>query len=96
MSIIETEVKNLRLEMRREFAEMRKLICGKNIVGSWVSQSMACAMLNIKPRRMRDIRMHLDKQEKKTGVIRWRKSAGKKIEYYKPDLEAWLNRTTIQ
>jgi len=82
--------------MRKEFAEMRKLICGKNIVGNWVAQNMACAMLNIKPRRMRDIRKHLDKDGKQVGAIRWRKSAGKKIEYYKPDLEAWLNNIQVQ
>lgn len=96
MSIIETEVKNLKLEMRQGFADIRKLICGKNIIGNWVAQSMACAMLNIKPRRMRDIRKHLDKKGKTVGVIRWRKSAGNKIEYYKPDLEAWLNKINMQ
>jgi len=96
MPAIETEVKKLRLEMLQGFQEIRKLICGKNIVGNWVAQNMACAMLGIGKRRIAQIRKHIDKDGKTAGSIRWRKSSGRKIEYYKPDLELWLNKVNVQ
>jgi hypothetical protein len=96
MPTIETEFKKLRLEIKTEMADLRKLICGRNIVGNWVAQDMACAMLGIKRRRIAQIRKHLDKDKKQVGCIRWRKSKGNKIEYYKPDLESWLNNINVQ
>lgn len=96
---IETEIKKLRQEfssVRSDLAELRKLICGKNLVGNWVKQELACVMLNVKPRRMRDIRKHIDKDGKTVGCIRWRKGSGKTVEYYKPDLEAYISKITVQ
>lgn len=93
--IVETEIRRLKQEMRDGFAEIRKLICGKNIVGSWVMQPMACAMLNVKPRRMREIRMHLGANKNIVGSIRWRKGKGKSVQYYKPDLEKYLNQISV-
>lgn len=95
MPVWETEIKKLRLEIREQFQEMRKLICGKNIVGTWVMQPMACAMLNVSPRRMRDIRIHTDKHGKVVGHIRWRKGKGRTVQYHKADLEKYLNEITI-
>lgn len=96
MPAIETEVKKLRAEMLQGFQEMRKLICGKNIVGNWVSQDMSCAMLDVGKRRMSQIRKHIDSNGQPIGFIRWRKSSGKKIEYWKPDLEKWLSNIQVQ
>lgn len=96
MAVIETEFKHFRQEVRREFQELRNLICGKNIVGNWVKQPMACAMINVKPRQIRNIRLHTDKHGKAIGCIRWRKGRGKTVEYYKPDLEKYLSKITIQ
>lgn len=95
MAVWETEMRKLKQEMRQGFDEIRKLICGKNIVGSWVMQPMACAMLNVGPRRMRKIRIHLDNNGKTVGCIRWRKGSGKSVQYYKPDLEKYLNKITV-
>jgi hypothetical protein len=94
--VIETLIKNMHADLKKEITELRKLIVGKNLVGNWVKQPIACAMLNVKPRRLRDVRIHLDANNNKVGVIRWRKGAGKTVEYYKPDLEKYLSKITIQ
>lgn len=83
------------MEFRFEMQELRKLIVGKNIVGNWVKQPMACAMINVKPRQLRNIRIHLDKNNNTVGQIKWRKGKGKTVEYWKPDLENYLNQITI-
>lgn len=96
MAVFETEIKKLRNEMRMGFQELRKLICGKNIVGNWVKQPMACAMISVSPRQLRNIRIHSDKNGKVVGTIRWRKGSGKSVEYYKPDLEKYLSKIVVQ
>lgn len=93
--ILETRMKRLEERVINEIAELRKLIMGKNIVGNWVKQPMACAMINVKPRQMRNLRIHLDKHGKKVGTIKWRKGRGKTVEYFKPDLEKYLNQITV-
>lgn len=92
---IETRFKRLEDRVISEISELRKLIVGRNLVGNWVMQPMACAMLNVSPRRMRDIRIHTDKHGNVTGTIRWRKGKGKTVQYYKPDLEKYLDQITI-
>jgi hypothetical protein len=97
MSVIETEIRMLRQELRQELKELRQLIAGRNmaIMGNYVKQDVACTMLNIKARRLADIRIHIDKDGKKVGCIRWRKGAGRTVEYHKADLEKYLSKITI-
>lgn len=95
MSVIETEIRKLRQEFRSDIQELRKLIVGKNIVGNWVKQPMACAMIDVSPRQMRNIRIHTDKHGNALGDIKWRKGKGKTVEYWKPDLEKYLNQITV-
>lgn len=94
--IIETRLRRLEEKMEKGFAEIRSLICGKNIIGNWVSQPMACAMLNVKARQLQNIRIHQDKDGKLVGVIRWRKGSGRSVQYHKADLEKYLNKITVQ
>lgn len=94
--ILETTIKQLRREMQDGFAEIRKLIMGKNIVGNWVSQPVACAMINVKPRQLRNLRIHQDASGKITGTIRWRKGNGRTVQYHKADLEKYINLVTVQ
>jgi len=94
--VVETEIRKLREEVKTQFAEMRMLLLGKNIVGTWVSQQVACAQLNILPRRLRDIRLHANKMGKMQGSIRWRKGNGKMVQYHKGDIEKYLSQTTMQ
>jgi hypothetical protein len=89
---IETEIKKLRAEIR----ELKELLMKRNVTSAWVKQDQACVELAIKPRRLRDIRIHTDKNGNKVGVIRWRKGRGKTIEYYKPDLEKHLSLINVQ
>lgn len=95
MAVWETEIKKMRQEMLAQFQDMRKLLLGQNIIGKWVNQDTACATLNIGKRRLADIRIHLDKNNTKVGCIRWRKGKGKSIQYYKADIESYLNQNTI-
>jgi hypothetical protein len=97
MSVLETEIKRLREEQQQMFKELRQLIAGRNMamLGSYVKQDVACEMLNIKTRRLADIRIHTDKDGKKVGCIRWRKGAGRTVEYHKADLEKYLSKITI-
>lgn len=92
--VIETEIKRLREEMKQEFHELRKLITGRNITGNWVKQEVACAMLEILPRQLRNVRKHLDPNGKAVGSIAWRKGKGRTVEYYKPDIEKYLSKIT--
>ncbi len=94
MAVVETEIRKLKQEMRDGFAELRKLICGRNIAGNWVMQPMACAMLNLSARRLREVRIH-EKDGKRVGCIRWRKGKGRSVQYWKPDLERYLNETSV-
>lgn len=93
--IIETRLRRLEEKMDQGFDEIRRLICGKNIVGNWIMQEMACAMINVKPVRLRQIRIHADKDGKTIGCIRWRKGKGRTVQYHKADLEKYLNEITI-
>lgn len=93
--IIETRLKRLEDKMDRGFDEIRRLICGKNIVGNWIMQDMACAMIDVKPGRLRQIRIHADREGKIVGCIRWRKGAGRSVQYHKADLEKYLNEITV-
>lgn len=93
--VLETQLRKLQEEMRQGFAELRSLISGKNIIGNWVSQPMACAILNVKPRQLRNIRIHADASGKTVGCIRWRKGKGRSVQYHKEDLQRYLNEITI-
>jgi hypothetical protein len=95
MAIIETEFRLFKQEVREQFAEMRKLIVGKNLVGNWVMQPMACAMINVTARQLRNIRIHTLQSGEVTGQIRWRKGKGRTVQYYKPDLEKYLDQITV-
>lgn len=92
---VEIRLKRMEEKLTSQIDELRKLIVGRNLVGNWVKQPMACAMLNVQPRQLRRLRIHLDVNGKKTGTIKWRKGKGKSVEYWKPDLEAYLNQITI-
>jgi len=91
----ETEIRKLRQEMRDKHMELVRLITSRNLIGNWVKQDIACAIISVKPRRMRDIRIHTDKYGKAVGCIKWRKGKGKTVEYWKPDLENYLNQITV-
>lgn len=88
--IVETEIKHLRLEFKKDMQDLRKLIVGKMLGTTWVQQPYACALVNVKPRRLRDIRIHLDKDSKVVGCIKWKKGKGRAVLYYKPDLEKYI------
>ena len=94
--IIETRLKHLEQKMTTGFAELRSLIMGKNIVGNWVMQPVACAMINVKPRQLRNLRIHKDASGKMVGCIRWRKGKGRTAQYHKADLEKYMNQFTVQ
>lgn len=94
--IIETRLKHLEQKMEKGFAEIRQLLYGKNIVGNWVMQDVACAMINVKASRLRQIRIHENKKSGKVvGCIRWRKGKGRTPQYHKADLEKYLNEITV-
>ncbi len=93
--ILETRLRRLEEKVEKGFQEIRQLICGKNIVGNWVMQPMACAMLNVKPRQLRNLRIHLDGNGRTVGCLRWRKGKGRTVHYHKADLEKYLNEITI-
>lgn len=93
--IIETRLKHLEQKVEKGFAEIRSLIMGKNIVGNWVFQPIACAMINVKPRQLCNLRIHKDKRGNIVGCIRWRKGTGRTAQYHKADLEAYLNKITV-
>jgi len=95
MLISETEFKKLKEEIRKEFSEIKNLLYGKGILNNWVKQNIACAMLNVKPRQLQNIRIHFDKNKNKVGSIRWRKGRGRTIEYHKSDIENYLNSVTV-
>lgn len=96
MLVSPTDVRRMvRQELKVQLDEIRKLIMGKGTVGNWVKQDMACIMLDVKSRRLRDIRYHQDAAGKVVGSIKWRKGKGKTIEYWKPDIEKFLNHITV-
>jgi hypothetical protein len=94
--IVETRLRRLEEKMDKGFAELRSLICGKNIIGNWVSQPIACAMLHVKKRQLYNLRIHTDKDGRMVGSIRWRKGRGRTVQYHKQDLESYLNQITVQ
>jgi len=89
MSVAETEIRKLRIELRTEIQQLRKMIATRLVADVWVNQSMACALLNVKPRQLANIRKHLDKNQQPTGSIAWKKGKGKSCLYYKPDIEKY-------
>lgn len=93
--IIETRLRKMEERMEKGFAELRSLICGKNLVGNWVSQKMTCAMLTVKPRQLQNIRIHKGKDGKIAGTIRWRKGEGRSVQYHKDDIQKYLNAITV-
>jgi hypothetical protein len=93
--VVELEIKKLREEFKSQLDDLRKLIMGRNIVGNWVKQPIACAMIDVQPRQLRNLRIHVDASGKRSGSIRWRKGKGKTREYHKADLEAYLNEITV-
>jgi hypothetical protein len=95
MPVIETEIRKLKIEMRKEMAALRKMIATRLIADKWVQQDVACILLNIKPRQLANIRIHLDKENKKAGSIGWKKGRGKNILYYLPDIEKYNSAVTI-
>lgn len=95
--IVETELKKQREETKQQFNELRKLITSRGIVSQWVKQDVACEMLNIKVRHLRNLRKHLDKNNNMVGYIGWRKGRGRvSIEYLKADIEKYLNHVVIR
>jgi len=93
--IPELEIKKLREEQQAGFAALGALIMGRGILGQWVMQDIACQMLGVEPRQIRNIRLHQDRFGKTVGSIRWRKGHGKTVEYHKADIEKYLNRITV-
>lgn len=88
MPAIETEIRKLKYQFTSEIRELKKLICTRLIVDTYVSQDVACALLNVKPRQLRNIRKHI-KGEKAVGFIGWKKGKGKNIYYSKADIEKY-------
>lgn len=95
MAVWETEIRKLRQQMKDQHRELVKMIATRVLIGNWVKQDVACALINVSPRQMRNIRIHKDKYGKVVGEIKWRKGKGKSVEYWKPDLESYLNETTV-
>lgn len=91
----ETEIRKLRQEMKDQHRELVKMIATKVLIGNWVKQDIACALLNVSARQMRNIRIHTDKHGNVVGSIKWRKGKGKTVEYWKADLENYLNQITV-
>lgn len=89
MSTIEMEIRKLRNEFGQKFKELQRIIVTHMVKDKWVQQDVACALMNIKPRTLRDIRIHLDKNEKKVGCIGWKKGKGRNVLYYLPDIEKY-------
>lgn len=94
--VVETRLRKLEEKIERNHAEVIRLLMGRNILGNWVSQKIACATLNVKPRQLQNIRIHLDKDNKTVGSIRWRKGQGKSVQYHKADIEKYLSKITVQ
>jgi hypothetical protein len=91
--VVETEIRKL----REQHKQLVDVITGRHILSQWVHQHVACIMLNIKTRQLRNIRIHEDKKTKNiVGYIKWKKGKGRKqVLYYKPDIEKYLNAVTI-
>lgn len=95
MPAIETEVRKLKLEMKLQFDMLRKMIVTRLVADKWVQQDVACVLLNVKPRQLRNVRRHLDKDKKITGSIGWKKGTGKNVLYYAPDIEKYNSAYVI-
>lgn len=89
--VIELEIRKLREQNKR----VEDMLTGRHLLSQWVHQNIACVMLNIKPRRLRDVRVHVDKNGKLKGDIKWKKGKGRQVMYYKPDIEKYLNNSFI-
>lgn len=89
--VVELEIRKLKESVER----LTAMLTGRHLLSQWVHQDIAGAMLNLKPRRLRDIRIHLDKHGKKVGELRWKKGRGRQVMYYKPDIEKYLNAFVI-
>lgn len=95
MSVIETEIRKMRLEFKKEIQELRKMIATRLIADKWVPAATACALLNVKKRQLANIRVHIDKDGLKAGCISWKKGRGKNCLYYLPDIEKYNSSVTI-
>lgn len=89
--VIETELRKL----REQHKQLVDTLTGRHLLSQWIHQPVACAMLNIKPRQLRNIRKHLNKDKNPVGEIRWKKGKGRQVMYYKPDIEKYLNAFII-
>jgi hypothetical protein len=94
--VTETRLKQIERKLETGFAELRKLLMGKHAIGHWVSTPVACAMINVKPRQLRNLRIHKHGNGKAVGFIRWRKGKGRIVQYHKGDLEKYMNQITVQ
>jgi hypothetical protein len=88
---IETEIRKLR-EQNKMLVDT---LIGRHLISQWVHQEVACIMLNIQPRQLRNVRIHLDADKKRVGEIKWKKGKGRQVLYYKPDIEKYLNNIVI-
>jgi hypothetical protein len=97
MSVVETEIRKLKIEFKKDIAELRKLIVTRLVADKWVNQTVACSLLNITSRHLCRIRIHLDANNNKTGSIGWRKGKSKngRCQYYLPDVQKYNADTTI-
>lgn len=95
MNVLETEIRKLKIEFRKEIQELRKIICTRLVPDKWVNAATACSLLNVKKRQLANIRIHLDKNGKKAGSIGWKKGTGKNCLYYLPDIEKYNSAVTI-
>lgn len=95
MAVLETEFKKFAAEMRKEINELKRLIVTRAVAEKWVRQDVACIMLNIKPRQLANIRIHVDKNGSRAGSISWKKGKGKNCLYYLPDIEKYNSSVII-
>jgi hypothetical protein len=89
--VVELEIKKLAAEQK----QLTSALMGRHLLSQWVHQPIACIMMNIKPRQLRNVRIHIDKHGTKVGDIRWKKGKGRQVMYYKPDIEKYLNSFII-
>lgn len=95
MSVLETQIRQMRIEFKKEIQELRKMIATRLVADKWVNAATACALLNVKKRQLANIRVHLGKDGKKAGCIGWKKGTGKNCLYYLPDIEKYNSAVTI-
>ncbi len=95
MSIIETEIRKMRMEFKKEINDLKRIIVTKMTPDKWVDADVACAMMNIKTRQLQNVRLHNDKDNKRVGFLRWKKGAGRNVKYYLPDIENYNSTNQV-